>query len=195
LWPITLAVNKPTHSYTLNQLVWYQADTRPFTVVGIRWSSVELYGDFSGGEQRLSTDWVSADQVEPWQVAFLGCSRKLHEPTEGSLQNMYRYVAAGRPTLLEAFDEWERRSEPWYVVQVLGRRPATIRKMLSHERPLWAMEFMKLCSALDLSIDEANARYWANAPADKIGKQQAVEKAIAEMHMMAEVRKLLKPSN
>lgn len=185
---------KPSHEYKLLDQVWYEADNCPFVVVGVRLDWVEIHGDFSGGTHNVAqSDWVPADRVEPWQTGFLGVHRQLHDATPGTAPNMYRYVAAGTPSLLADFERFVGREEKWYVAQVLNRRPNTIRQMLRHERPLWILDFMKLCSVLGLSIDEAQARYWANAPAEKIAEQQAVENNISQLNMMAEVRKLLAP--
>lgn len=79
------AIDKPAHTYQLQDQVWYKADNCPFTVVGIRVDEVEIRGDFSGGTHAVvQTGWVPVSQVESWQAAFLGASRKLHDPVPAS---------------------------------------------------------------------------------------------------------------
>ena len=188
-------MDKPTHTYRLLDQVWHAADSCPFTVVGVRLHEVEIEGDFSGGTQvTREATWVPANEVEPWQEVFRGRTRTLHDPTPGSQPNLYRYVAAGTPTLLATYEAWLANQEPWYALQVMNRPPRTLRQMLGHERPLWIIELMKLCHVLELSIDEAQARYWANAPAAKIAEQQAVEDNIAQLHTLAAARKLFEPN-
>lgn len=73
-------MNTPTHSHKLGDQVWYPSDNCPFKVIGVRFDKVEIEGDFSGGTHNVTqSDWVPMEDVEPWQPAFLGKHRNLHD--------------------------------------------------------------------------------------------------------------------
>jgi len=93
----------------------------------------------------------------------------------GNWKRILRYMPDGEPTLLATFEE--TLAQQMEQVQVsaaqilkwygLGRLE-TIRAILRHERMLDLGTLLKLLHFLNLSYDEAQARHFANMPAEKI---------------------------
>lgn len=55
------------HNFKIDDEVYYPVDTAPFKVIGIRKSSVEIEGDFSGGIHNVvESDWVNPESIVPY---------------------------------------------------------------------------------------------------------------------------------
>lgn len=70
-----------SQKYQLGDLVWCKSDNCPFEVVGVRPTTTEIHGDWSGGMAPAyigeGVSWVSNNEIEPWKPEFLGKHRKL----------------------------------------------------------------------------------------------------------------------
>lgn len=93
----------------------------------------------------------------------------------GNWKSILRYMPYGEPTLLATFEETlaqqhqEMEVSPAQLLKWYGLgRAEIIRAKLRHERILDLGTMLKLLNFLKLSYDEAQARYFANMPAEKV---------------------------
>ena len=64
--------NMIKHKFKLGDKVYYNVDSAPFIVVGIREYTVEIEGDFSGGTHNVcQKDWVNASDIEYYDYTKL----------------------------------------------------------------------------------------------------------------------------
>ena len=55
------------HNFKLGNKVYYKADAAPFEVVGIRETTVEIQGDWSGGTHNVNQKgWVNHTEIKPY---------------------------------------------------------------------------------------------------------------------------------
>jgi|TARA_R110000851_G_C12753114_1_gene532247 hypothetical protein len=55
------------HDFKLDDKVCYKADAAPFEVVGIRKTTVEIQGDWSGGTHNVNQKgWVKHTEIKPY---------------------------------------------------------------------------------------------------------------------------------
>ncbi|HEX8657227.1 MAG TPA: hypothetical protein VF690_06825 [Hymenobacter sp.] len=101
------------------------------------------------------------------------------------IDHLMRHVAeVDGPNLLKLFDAAvaAQRAEQGRNAMAgfwrsWGKRPGTIREMLSHQRPMPTLQMCKVAALVGLNIDEAAALWLANAPAWKIGDLMEVYRA------------------
>lgn len=59
-------------NYQLEDKVYFPSDAAPFIVVGIRKTTIEIEGDFSGGTHNVcQRDWVKKSEVKPFDERAL----------------------------------------------------------------------------------------------------------------------------
>lgn len=55
------------HNFKLGDKVYHKADSSPFEVVGIRKTTVEIQGDWSGGTHNVNQkSWVNHTEIQPY---------------------------------------------------------------------------------------------------------------------------------
>ena len=57
------------HNFKLGDKVYHQVDQAPFEVIGIRATTVEIEGDFSGGTHNIiQKSWVNHTEIEIYDI-------------------------------------------------------------------------------------------------------------------------------
>lgn len=55
------------HNFKLRDKVYHRADAAPFEVVGVRKTTVEIQGDWSGGTHNVKQKaWVNYTEIQPY---------------------------------------------------------------------------------------------------------------------------------
>jgi hypothetical protein len=119
------------HNYNLGDLVYHECDNAPFKVVGVRFNSIEIEGDFSGGTHNVvQRDWVNPEDVKPCELYLNhGYYKKNPMPkkfSENKPEWRIRDLATGKwVSKYSGGKSWYRKSECVSVLDKLLKSPYT----------------------------------------------------------------------